>query len=376
MIIFWLWTRSQWLSLTIWLISRLYIFGGELMVALISHILPFHCNLSNGCMSDCWKLTPGPSSQHRTSSNVRCTHTHTKRPMWFHKRFPMLISSTEIRLISVSHPYPESMCSFKPRNWGDEKHVRSYPVQSNQYHFLVHASTALCCHMIFIYFHPTKNCNWFGLMQILWLKALRIHCNASSIMSFLILLALATQRAILDIVARHGITSLLNTNGSRTVSLLVSCFRVIPLFSTCGLEWLCLILCLSNQARQFSLSNPVWNTFMSELLEVQRKFLKLHDPLMHHCIMLWHGFSALSDNHTAFIKPKGCWGLGKSAVYTALICTHTHMCTIHINLQHVYCILLYGLHATDLPLPGEHHSRTFLLLFLAVCCSPCVGETL
>lgn len=152
------------------------------------------------------------------------THTHTKRPMWFHKRFPMLISSTEIRLISVSHPYPESMCSFKPRNWGDEKHVRSYPVQSNQYHFLVHASTALCCHMILIYFHPTKNCNWFGLMQILWLKALRIHCNASSIMSFLILLALATlQRAILDIVAvvaRHGITSLLNTNGSRTVSLL------------------------------------------------------------------------------------------------------------------------------------------------------------
>ena len=62
---------------------------------------------------------------------------------------------------------------------------------------------------------------------------------------------------------------------------------------------------------------------MSELLEVQRKFLKLHDPLMHHCIMLWHGFSALSDNHTGFIKPHGCWGLGKSAVYTALICTPT-----------------------------------------------------
>lgn len=142
-------------------ISRLYIFGGELMVALISHILPFHCNLSNGCMSDCWKLTPGPSSQHRTSFKRQVhTHTHTKRPMWFHKRFPMLISSTEIQLISVTHPYPDSMCSFKPRNWGDEKHARSYPVQSNQYHFLVHASTALCCHMIL----PPKiviDSNWF-----------------------------------------------------------------------------------------------------------------------------------------------------------------------------------------------------------------------
>lgn len=230
---------------------------------------------------------------------------------------------------------------------------------------------------------PTKNCNWFKLIPSSFLRSFGFafsNCNASSIMSFLILLALATlQSAILNIVAvvaRHGITSLLNTNVKNCVPTQYYSFRVIPLFSTCGLERLCLILCLSNQARQFSLANPVWNTFMSELLEVQRKFLKLHDPLMHHCIMLWHGFSALSDNHTGFIKPKGCWGLGKSAVYTALICTHTHMCTIHINLQHVYCILLYGLHATDLPLPGEHHSRTFLLLFLAVCCSPCVGETL
>lgn len=160
MILFWLWTRSQWLSLTIWLYQD-YTFLEVNWWWLWYRIFSLSTAtwaMAAWAIAENWLLARALNIEHL--SNVRCTHTHTKRPMWFHKRFPMLISSTEIQLISVTHPYPDSMCSFKPRNWGDEKHARSYPVQSNQYHFLVHASTALCCHMIL----PPKiviDSNWF-----------------------------------------------------------------------------------------------------------------------------------------------------------------------------------------------------------------------
>ncbi len=261
----WLWTRSQWPSLTI---SKLLLIihcwrwidrGFDIAYSQPFPLQPEQWLHERLLKTDSW---PELSFEHLQTSGA-----HTKRLMWFHKGLPMLISFTEIPLVSVTHPYPYSMCSFKPRNGGDEKHVQSYPVQSNQYHCLVHASTAQCCHMNFI---PPK----IVIDSIIFLRFFGFAFSNSACSIFMSSCRAPCFGNPSKRHPRYRSPPWSHVAEHERKELCRARFVSSHFFSTCGLEWLCVNLCLSNQTRQFSLSNPVWNTFMSELLEIQRKFLK------------------------------------------------------------------------------------------------------